>query len=161
MCNTLKARQASSNTTVLSQRHVKPVCACATLYNTVHDVAVLQPSGSFQCDHNKCLGRLLHKVIVVMDTKYTPRVIEDMHALAARHNICLPDAAQVPAGYGTMRAWLLHKIATLEGRHKERWQRVKADPARLEYIRAQNRQRVRAYQARKSSCECTAASLEA
>lgn len=73
-----------------------------------------------------------------------------VEVLAARYNIQLPSPEQVPKGYGTLRAWLHHRIATLEGKHSARWQRVKEDPSHLAHIRAQNKRRVQAYQARKA-----------
>jgi hypothetical protein len=61
--------------------------------------------------------------------------------LAAQHGISLPAANQLPASY-TLRMWLTRKLATLDGRHKQVWQRIKQDPDKLQHNRDTNRMRV-------------------
>ena len=79
---------------------------------------------------------------------YSPRLAE----LAAKHDIKLISSEELPPSYeGSLRVWLNHRIATLAGVHKQRWEEVRADPERLQRARETNRARARAYRERKAS----------
>jgi hypothetical protein len=72
--------------------------------------------------------------------------------LAAQHGIKLISFEELPASYeNSLRVWLNHRIATLQGVHKRRWEEVKEDPERLQRARETNRARARAYKERKAS----------
>jgi hypothetical protein len=71
--------------------------------------------------------------------------------LAAQHGIKLISFEELPASYeNSLRVWLNHRIATLEGVHKRRWAQVKEDPERLQKAREANRARAKAYRQRRS-----------
>ena len=82
--------------------------------------------------------------------------------LAAKHGIKLISIQELPPSYeNSLRVWLNHRIATLEGVHKRRWARVKEDPEKLHRAREANRTRAKAYRERKASphmqlsgCQC-------
>ena len=70
--------------------------------------------------------------------------------LAAHHGIKLISLDELPPSYeNSLRSWLNHRIATLEGVHKRRWEEVRADPERLQRARETNRARAKAYRERK------------
>ena len=72
--------------------------------------------------------------------------------LAAKHGIQLIAFEELPASYeNSLRDWLNHRIATLEGAHKRRWAQVKTDPEKLQRAREANRARASAYRQRKAS----------
>ena len=70
-------------------------------------------------------------------------------AIAAIYQIRLPKQHELPPGYPTVRSWLANRVSTLEGKNKESWKRVKADPERLLRVRERNRQRARKCRERK------------
>ena len=70
--------------------------------------------------------------------------------LAAQYGISLPPMHQLPASY-TLRMWLTRKLATMHGTHKQAWQRIKQDPAKLQHNRDANRLRVQQWRQRKRS----------
>jgi hypothetical protein len=72
--------------------------------------------------------------------------------LAAKHGVKLVSIEELPPSYeNSLRVWLNHRIATLAGVHKRRWEEVKGEPDRLQRAREANRARARAYRERKRS----------
>lgn len=67
--------------------------------------------------------------------------------LAAVHGITLPNAAQLPESY-TMRMWLTRRLATIQGKHKQVWQNIKANPEKAQRAREATRIRVQKYRQR-------------
>jgi len=70
------------------------------------------------------------------------RQLLPVQVLADLHGIMLPSPEELPPSYTSMRMWLTRRIATLQGRHKETWLRIKSDPVKLQAVRAATRQRV-------------------
>jgi len=74
-------------------------------------------------------------------------------ALAQLHGITLPREEELPASY-TMRMWVTRRLASMQGRHRAAWQRIKGDPARLQTVRAATRQRVRKWRSKRKPVLC-------
>jgi hypothetical protein len=83
-----------------------------------------------------------------------PPQLPTVEQLAAQHGISLPSVRQLPASY-TLRMWLTRRLATLDGRHKLVWQRIKQDPEKLQRNRDANRKRVQKWRRRQCQLRAT------
>ena len=77
-------------------------------------------------------------------------------AIAALYGIQLPRPEDLPPSYPNVRKWLAHRVRTLQGANKEAWQRARADPEKMQGVRAANLQRARAYRERRAMMEAAA-----
>lgn len=77
-----------------------------------------------------------------MDLQKQPKCRKvPIETLATNHNISLPKPEDLPPSY-TLRRWVTRKIATLQGRRKEEWQRIKSNPIKMQQHRESTRIRM-------------------
>ena len=72
-------------------------------------------------------------------------------AVAALYGIKLPELEDLPPSYPNVRRWLAHRVRTLEGANREAWQKARADPEKMQRVRAANLLRARSYRERKAA----------
>lgn len=75
------------------------------------------------------------------------RAKSPVEQLALLHGITLPNKHQLPPSY-SMRMWLTRRIASMQGRHKLVWQRIKNNPQRMEAHRQGSKMRMQRFRAR-------------